>query len=147
MLAIRTTRAAKMMPEQQKEVPLSERNTLLPPLPKSSTQKKHQEQHQKNTKNKKAVVFDHFQVVIENDPTDMMIRLSSSPNCTFKDLRREIEEDIKLPFANFRFTVEANGMGVYTFQEKKWKVRDYDLTNQGDGSYKMPYSVFIKEAK
>ena len=93
--------------------------------------------------------FDYFQVVISNDNTDMMVRLPSSPDHTFKDLRREIEEDAAddLPFPSFKFTVEASGMGVYRKQEKKWKVRDYDLTNLGDGSYKHPYRVYIKKDK
>jgi hypothetical protein len=93
--------------------------------------------------------YDYFQVILSGDrKTDMMIRLPYNKNTTFGDLRRELEEDYAedMPFPNFKFMVSREGMAVSSTQEKKWAVRDYDLTNQGgDGTYKDPYLVYIKE--
>ena len=97
--------------------------------------------------------FDYFQVVVAGDGTDMLVRLPKGRDHTFADLRREIEEDAagdgERPFgSNFRFTIDqAKGMSVYRKQEEKWRVRDYDLQDKGDGSFKSPYRVYIKEVQ
>ncbi|KAL9187258.1 hypothetical protein ACHAXT_001361 [Thalassiosira profunda] len=91
--------------------------------------------------------FDYFQLVIGVSATDTMVRLPSSSELTFADLRTEIEEDVDLPWDHFKFSVEADGMGINKRQEKKWRVREYDLTKEGDGSYQKPWRVYVKEAR
>ena len=80
----------------------------------------------------------------------MMIRLPSSPNLTYADIRRELVEvapkgDLPTPF---KFTVEAGGILVLPKQEKNWKLSELGLSSQDglgrDGSYKTPFKVFIK---
>ena len=79
------------------------------------------------------------------------VRLPYNQLTTFDDLRRELEEDYhdELPKPDYKFCVTANfTIGVSRAQESKWRVRDYDLTTQGgDGTYKMPYFVYITKDK
>jgi hypothetical protein len=77
-----------------------------------------------------------------------MVRLPYNVNTTFQDLRRELEEDFAndLGSSYFKFTITADGIIVSPAQEQKWRVRDYDLTNQGgDGTYKSPFFVYVKK--
>jgi hypothetical protein len=93
--------------------------------------------------------YDYYQVVIagQNSKSDMMVRLPYNQQTTFADVRRELEEDYhdELPKPDYKFCITPDfTIGVSKAQESKWRVRDYDLTTQGgDGTYKMPYFVYI----
>jgi hypothetical protein len=93
--------------------------------------------------------YDYYQVVIagQNSKSDMMVRVPYSQQTTFADVRRELEEDYhdELPKPEYKFCITPDfTIGVSKAQESKWRVRDYDLTTQGgDGTYKMPYFVYI----
>ena len=97
--------------------------------------------------------YDYYQVVIagQSSKTDMMVRLPYNQQTTFNDLRCELEEDYhdELPKPDYKFCIAADfTIGVSRAQESKWRVRDYDLTTQGgDGTYKMPYFVYITKDK
>jgi hypothetical protein len=93
--------------------------------------------------------YDYYQVVIagQNSKSDMMVRVPYNQQTTFADVRRELEEDYHddLPKPDYKFCITPDfTIGVSKAQESKWRVRDYDLTTQGgDGTYKMPYFVYI----
>jgi len=94
--------------------------------------------------------FYYFRVVISNNDTNTVIRVPRRQDLTFEHLRHEIAEDAVLPFTSFQFTLEAAGVDRVTpNQEGKWNVSDvdFDLTNQGDGSRRNPYRVYIEEAE
>ncbi|KAL9184969.1 hypothetical protein ACHAXT_002746 [Thalassiosira profunda] len=78
-----------------------------------------------------------------------MIELYRSEYITFADVRRGIiEQGIDVPFATFRFLVEAGGASITPTQEEKWKVRKFDLMKDGaemDGTFHRPYHIFVKE--
>ncbi|KAL7555170.1 hypothetical protein ACHAWF_018783 [Thalassiosira exigua] len=92
--------------------------------------------------------FDYFQVFLQKEDTQTVIRVERRQNVTFIDLREQIEEDCEGLPPSFRFTLGADGCRVTPKQERKWYVmsKDFDLTHQGDGSVRKPYCVYIVEA-
>jgi hypothetical protein len=104
----------------------------------------------KNKNNQALTSHECFKIVItDHSSIDMMVRLPRNRLLTFKDLRREIEEDYvdDLPFYDFKFTIAANGIALSPMQEQKWRFHDNDLLNQGkcgDGTYLNPYLVYIE---
>ena len=123
-----------------------------PPQTKSmakpkSEQKEKQEETDDDDEDGQTLYF--FQVVMSGIETDNVIELPRKQDLTFADLRREIEEEIDLPWDSFKFTLTAGGtVSPNRKQEEKRNVccRDYGLTKKGDGSCERPYLVFIKEA-
>ncbi|KAL3811492.1 hypothetical protein ACHAXA_004400 [Cyclostephanos tholiformis] len=79
----------------------------------------------------------------------MMIRLPRDRCTTFHDLRREIMEDYysasTMPCRNFKFALADDGMTVSSMQERKWRIGDFGIRDQGgDGTYENPHLVYIR---
>lgn len=91
----------------------------------------------------------HFQLVISSKVTNLVIKVPRRRETSFKRLRREIDEEVTLPFRSFQFTLDAGGaIRLGPKQERnwrKWNVWEY-LTKEGDGSSLKPHRIFIEEA-
>jgi hypothetical protein len=92
----------------------------------------------------------HFQVFFSGKGTNnyINVRRERGNDLKFCDLRHKIEEDVKVPWDSFCFTLAAKSpVCVNLTQETKWKVHDNGrLTKIGNGSLRKPYRVFIKES-
>jgi len=99
---------------------------------------------------KSLLPYDCFLIILSGHKkcASYMVRLPYDRNTTFQDLRREIEEDYgdDFPFADFKFTVTAEGTAVSRAQERKWRVCDYDLSKGNDGTNINPHRVYVKSA-
>ena len=84
---------------------------------------------------------------------NMIVRLPRDIRSTFRDLRREIEEDYidDLPFRDFKFATSYDGIAVSVSPAREGGRRIYDFVRKieggGDGTYEDPHVVYIKCAE